>query len=645
MATSVSNSNPMGFAQAVPKELNSFFVAMDGEVSKPLRFTTGENGAIEHSLYGMAPVGEEIKGAFVGAFSGLVRKASQKRVIEFIDNIVASITANTPAEEHSTHLARLFVLMFQTRDIRGTVGKGERQLFYWMFLRLFELYPKETCEFVEQIPQFGYWKDLNQIYTMCTSPTYRRLKDEIMNTYISQLQVDFAALDGKITDHKLTLAAKWAPKEGRKVDTDTNMARDLALGLFGEKGKEYSKAELFHIRGKYRKAISRLNKEINTVEQLMCAGRFDEVKFKLVPGRALNKYKRAWQDINKKGDRRHPEDEARTLCAKNFVEFLQSATSLKGKSMFVHELVSQVYNGKLTKADEMLIEGQFKDHINDIKKHMEENNTGLDEMVAICDVSGSMSGVPMDVCIAMGIITSMIAKEGWRDRVLTFHETPSWVNLRYPSSPAQFRAVTGLHGEFDPKRAGGELTIIEKIHVLKSAPWGMSTDFQKVFKLLKDVAVSNGVPLPKRLLVLSDMQFNAADNGGKYQTHHAIIKKSLEDAGLVMPEIIYWNLRGDTRGFPVDATTPNCQMLSGFATSQFKLFLTEGTLPGASETTEEKSSEPEVTPWDTFVKAVERPDYLIIHQTLERFGKENPKSIFKDYVAPVFPEPVVQTTA
>jgi hypothetical protein len=106
-----------------------------------------------------------------------------------------------------------------------------------------------------------------------------------------------------------------------------------------------------------------------------------------------------------------------------------------------------------------------------------------------------------------------------------------------------------------------------------------------------------------------------------------------------MPEIIYWNLRGDTKGFPVQATTPNCQMLSGFATSQFKLFLTEGTLPTGT-VAEDK---PTTTPWDTFTKAVERPEYLRIHETLVQFGQANSESIFNVYVAPVYPETTRET--
>merc|ERR1712012_827890 len=39
------------------------------------------------------------------------------------------------------------------------------------------------------------------------------------------------------------------------------------------------------------------------------------------------------------------------------------------------------------------------------------------------------------------------------------------------------------------------------------------------------------------------------------------------------PHIIYWNLRGDTSGFPAQADTPGVTMLSGFSPSLMKLLL------------------------------------------------------------------------
>ena len=60
---------------------------------------------------------------------------------------------------------------------------------------------------------------------------------------------------------------------------------------------------------------------------------------------------------------------------------------------------------------------------------------------------------------------------------------------------------------------------------------------------------------------------------------------------------IYWNLRGDTVGFPVQTDTPNTQLISGFSVSLLKLFLT-----GDDIATYVEPEKVVPTPWDTFVK-------------------------------------------
>ena len=57
------------------------------------------------------------------------------------------------------------------------------------------------------------------------------------------------------------------------------------------------------------------------------------------------------------------------------------------------------------------------------------------------------------------------------------------------------------------------------------------------------------------------------------------------------PRIIYWNLRGDTVGFPVEASAPNTQMLSGFSPALLKLVLTGAEL----EVVEEEVVQPDGT--------------------------------------------------
>ena len=38
----------------------------------------------------------------------------------------------------------------------------------------------------------------------------------------------------------------------------------------------------------------------------------------------------------------------------------------------------------------------------------------------MCDVSGSMHGQPMEVCIGLGLVVSECSHPAFRDRVLTF---------------------------------------------------------------------------------------------------------------------------------------------------------------------------------------------------------------------------------
>ena len=46
------------------------------------------------------------------------------------------------------------------------------------------------------------------------------------------------------------------------------------------------------------------------------------------------------------------------------------------------------------------------------------------------------------------------------------------------------------------------------------------------------------------------------------------------------PRIVFWNLRGDTRGHPVDKDAPNAQLLSGFSPALLKQVLTGADMVG-----------------------------------------------------------------
>ena len=77
------------------------------------------------------------------------------------------------------------------------------------------------------------------------------------------------------------------------------------------------------------------------------------------------------------------------------------------------------------------------------------------------------------------------------------------------------------------------------------------------------------------------MQFDqASDQNGAWETHQERIVRRFKEEGLKVcgkawpvPHIIYWNLRGNTRGFPAQANTENVTMLLKYSPSLIKLLL------------------------------------------------------------------------
>ena len=184
----------------------------------------------------------------------------------------------------------------------------------------------------------------------------------------------------------------------------------------------------------------------------------------------------------------------------------------------------------------------------------------LGKLVPLVDVSGSMGGTPMEAAIALGILVSELSHAAFRHRALTFESRPSWVDL------------------------SGSAKIADKVRCLEAAPWGGSTDFKAACEMILQAAQAarlkpDEVP---DLIVFSDMQFDQAHGGGRgsWETHHERLTRRFAEVGRAVcgepyaaPRIIYWNLRGDTAGFPVAADAPNTQMLSGFSPSLLKLVL------------------------------------------------------------------------
>jgi hypothetical protein len=210
-----------------------------------------------------------------------------------------------------------------------------------------------------------------------------------------------------------------------------------------------------------------------------------------------------------------------------------------------------------------------------------------------------MNGDPMHAAIGLGILTSEVNHPLFRDRFITFETTPTWCNLS---------ACT---------------TFERKVKAASKASWGGSTDIDKAFDLIIDVVWQNKLPMSEvpDLIIFSDMQFDMAAGSDsttqlqRIQKKFAEVGKKISGTPYPAPRIVFWNLRGDTSGYPAKANHPNIQMLSGFSPSLLKLALSGEPIVVSDNKTDKV---PEVNPYDTFRKMVDDERYDAIRIILDK---------------------------
>ena len=476
-----------------------------------------------------------------------------------------------------------FVQAFRVRNIRG--GKGERKIFEQLFEHLCEVQPVIAKAVLDLIPHYGCWDDFSRLLTSTAAPAFRR---DVVTLYAKQLCDDAASTDD------MTLAAKWAPRE----DKNRRFAQDLALMLFPHVSQYSTQMRL------YRQFVADLNRRLKTVETFMCAGRYDEIDPKTVPGRAGKIYSKAFLNLpstyrpkkaaedKDKDDAdamfRHPEDEKRMACRTKFQEHYGKAAKGEAKvhgadTLFPHEVVKKAANSVSWAAGSSISEDE-KNHLRGVWRGMVEKakkGGGLRRSLFMIDRSGSMQSsnvgdTPFWVSTAIGLLGAEVCAEDYKDMVLTFDSDPSIFRFR-PGSDLFERVQT-----LEESRVGQ----------------GTSTNFQKAMDLVLQMLEAKGCrpgEEPENLIVLTDMGWDEACSSNRYsrvaktapwQTQIEMIQRAFQTLGERMwgpgqgftaPRIVIWNL-ADTcsSDHHAAADTPGVAMLSGWSATQFEILQKEG---------------------------------------------------------------------
>ncbi|KAK1256609.1 hypothetical protein QJS04_geneDACA024455 [Acorus gramineus] len=509
-------------------------------------------------------------------------------------------------------------LVCHLRGVRGT-GKSDREGFYSSALWIHDHHPKTLALNVASIAGFGYIKDLPEIlhrilngadvrevqkrqyfswkskgflgFKNCKKgkpghktpeevkaeasakrkekrekaaakaleryardPNYRLLYDLVSDFFAESLVTDLERLrSGKLNE--IGLAAKWCPSLYSPYDCSTLLCEGIATRVFPvESYPEYAEIEeayyVYRVRDRLRKEVLvPLRAALELPEVYMAANKWGSLPYERVASVAMKNYKCLFMKHD--GER--------------FGKYLESVRKGEKKiaagALLPHEILAEAYDEEVEDVAEL----QWRRMVSDLQEKGKLRNC-----IAVCDVSGSMEGTPMDVCVALGMLVAELSEEPWKGKVITFSARP------------QLHVIKGD-------------TLAKKMCFVKKMDWGMNTDFQAVFDRILEVAVEGRLEperMIKRVFVFSDMEFDeasrvrpsyymgydeASDDEASvrsWETDYMVIRRKYEEKGYgsVVPEIVFWNLR-DSQSIPVTSKDKGVALVSGFSKNMIKVFL------------------------------------------------------------------------
>ncbi|WJX93764.1 hypothetical protein P8452_75254 [Trifolium repens] len=488
-------------------------------------------------------------------------------------------------------------LVCNLRGVRGT-GKSDREAFYNAALWLYRYHPKTLAANVPSLSNFGYFKDLPEIlyrllqgtekdslvteataararaqkekahalkeqkrialamklvqrYT--TYPNFKLLHDSISGHFADCLKKDLEFLkSGSPT--KISLAAKWCPSIDSSYDKSTLLCESIAKRIFPR--EEYEGVEEAHyayrVRDRLRKdVLVPLRKVLELPEVFIGANQWNLIPYNRVASVAMNLYKEKFLKHDKERFEKYLKD------------VKAGKTKIAAGALLPHEIIWSLGDEDGGEVAEL----QWKRMVDDLLKKGKMRNC-----LAVCDVSGSMNGIPMGVSVALGLLVSELSDEPWKGKVITFSEEP------------QLHVIQGDD-------------LQSKVDFVKRMKWGMNTDFQKVFDRILDVAVNGNLKkdqMIKRIFVFSDMEFDQASANSWETDYQAITRKYRKKGyGSAVPQIVFWNLR-DSKATPVPATQKGVALVSGFSKNLLTLFL---------------DNEGDISPVEAMEAAIAGPEY------------------------------------
>jgi hypothetical protein len=580
---------------------------------------------------------------------------------------------NLVSDEYKMYMdmgVTMFKILAHTRDI--VIGKGEYMLFYVMLIewtkidfRFFDFMIRSLVYDMSTIntdtytdtdtgsrshPKhpLGSWKDMKYFLTYMkaelidsSGTNARVLKDykdiqlqgdlysKCVNTIVllinEQLRADYAVYSEHRAD-SISLVAKWIPRE--KSKKFGWLYYYLTMNYFQHE-IPYDQTHPSYERAvnrafmNYRKIISALNKQLDTTQVKMCNKTWNDIDFNKVTSITTHKQTKSFLNLKQNGKTmRYPHDADREGCKYYYEEYLcdvkEGKQRIKGARVSVIDLVKSALSSKhLLAVPGTSPSSSSSPVIDTINAQWRDNSvstgTGnLGEMIAMCDVSGSMESENSNpLCAAIGLSIRVAERSALGPRIMTFSERPQWIQLGIPDDSDTF---------------------VKQVVKVRGSHWGVTTNFYYALDLIRQVIEDNKMPRDVveklTLVIFSDMQICEASpelrNIEKKNTLFENIRQMFAKMGerlygntdtetqtqtptpLKPPHIVFWNLR-KTTGFPCISTDENVSMMSGFSPALLNVFCQKG-VNGLKN----------YTPWNTLIETLNNSRYAIFEDAFKK---------------------------
>ena len=330
---------------------------------------------------------------------------------------------------------------------------------------------------------------------------------------LEQLRKDEVALTA---GENVSLLGKWMPSINASSADSKRLGRRFAQ-LLGKNEREY------------RKFLTALRSRIKIVEQKMCSKEWSEIDYEHLPSRAGFMYRKAFAKQD----------------ATRYAEYLSAVEKgdkkINAGTIYPYEIV-----------ENYLYKGARNDKTIDLMWEALPNYMEGQELngLVVADVSGSMMGTPMAVSISLAMYIAERNTGIWKDKFITFSYRP------------EIQTIVGK-------------TIGDRIRNLHRADWAGNTDLRAVFESVLNAGIKNDVPdaeMPKKLIIVSDMQFDQACASNK-RTNFEQIEKMYHKAGYEMPQLVFWNVNAIGGNVPMTIHDTGTCLVSGCSPSILKSVL------------------------------------------------------------------------